>query len=248
MAQGPARKKVQAPRSPSPKSSVDHRTPRPHLRPVQPESTPIDLDALDVDEDSLPKFRYGIVAAVAAQAHLLHKTKAIGNLLKIYGIDIASWVAQTGFRVDSSEDGHRAGLPPVLRQEIVITISTYQVVKKKLPGLAKELKTHVSPYYGTIKFLDSKKTWDLDSQSKEVAERSSSKDILAPQCSRPHESVFDVDVPDPTEAESPPFVKLSIINFANDEDPRNHFTTSTAFTVSRPSYLAYSHLTHCVSI
>lgn len=92
--------------------------------------------------------------------------------------------------------------------------------------LAKEPKDHIAPYYGTIKSFDSKETQDFASQSKEVTERSLCQDILATECSKP-QSVFAVDGRNQTEAENPPFVKLSATTFANDENPR----WSSAFDV-----------------
>ena len=91
---------MQPPRSTTSKGSVIHHVSRPNPCPVQPELILADVNGLETDEDGVvPKFKYGIAAAVGAQAHLLRKAEAVGSLLTGHGVDIASWVAQAAFRV-----------------------------------------------------------------------------------------------------------------------------------------------------
>lgn len=201
---------------------------------MQPETTFPEGD-IQINRSG-PTFKYGIVAAVSAQAHLLQRTKQIGDLLDKHGIRSDGWFGQVGFRLDDSSDGRGAELPSILRQEIVITISDRGSVKARLPEISEGLTALLTPYYGAIHFQNSKKIVDLGSQKKGGFETSTAKDIFVDKCSRAYESTFDFDVPDPHEAEKPPVVKLNVTNFADEENPQNHFTTSVSFTVSNIMY------------
>ncbi|KAJ3515886.1 hypothetical protein NMY22_g14332 [Coprinellus aureogranulatus] len=77
--------------TPSSPSSAKVFDTRPEQSPVQTETL---LAETEVNADgTAPKFRHGIVAAVAAQTHLLKKTNAIRNLLQKHGILHESSVA-----------------------------------------------------------------------------------------------------------------------------------------------------------
>jgi hypothetical protein len=152
-------------------------------------------------------------------------------LLQHYGIEAGEWVGQVGFRLEASRDGDDTGadLPPVLRQEIVITLPKYRAVKGRRRDLVEALKERVSPFYGLVKFANkSSKIWNLDSETDEAPKTNSSDGFLVSQFSRPSESALQVDDLDDEQA---PLVKLSAINFVHNTNPGNHFATSAAFTV-----------------
>ncbi|KAJ3515887.1 hypothetical protein NMY22_g14333 [Coprinellus aureogranulatus] len=128
--------------------------------------------------------------------------------------------------------GQERQIPSVLRQEIAVTISE-KVPQAKIPYIVEGLRELVAPYFGVAKFIGSKETIDLRSYTNEGFQTRTSRDILVEECSRAHESTFEVDLPDSTEGEKPPEVKLHVINFANDDDPNNHFATSLAFTLDK---------------
>lgn len=222
----PSRPRTEAP---VPSNTSRSSRSRPDPIPLHVEPTPIDVELAN---GVAPTFKHGIIAAFSAQAHLLQRTKPIGDLLDRHGIRSDGWVGQVGFRLDKSSDRRAGEIPSVLRQEIVITISDRGAAKARLSEISEGLRALVTPYYGAIKFQNSKEAVDLRSQAQEGPETSTYGNVFVRECSRAHEDAFEVDLPDPLEAEKPPKVKLNVTNFGNDGNPQNHFTTALEFTVS----------------
>lgn len=202
--------------------------PRPSLNPLQLDST----DGVALPTGLAPRLKHGIVAAFGAQAHLNQKTKSIGDLFSRYGIHGDNWVGEVGFRLDHSKDGRGVKLPPILRQEIVITIvGNHGSAKDNLTEIVNVLKKLVTPYYGAIQFRGSKE--DLGSQREGEAETSASANLFVEKFSRVYESELEVDLPDPGEAEKAPVVTVSVTNFKDGKNPEDHFTTFLRFEVSK---------------